>query len=66
MPGPFDDPKANYLILSNDEGRLSLWPERLTIPDGWTRIAEGLPLDAAMAKADELWDSPSARLNLGG
>jgi MbtH protein len=66
MPGPFDDAEANYLILANDEGRLSLWPQRISVPDGWTRVAGGLSLDAAMTKVDELWASPTARLDLRG
>jgi MbtH protein len=35
---PFDDPEATYLVLLNEEGQYSLWPEFAEIPHGW-RIA---------------------------
>ncbi|WP_441247690.1 MbtH family protein [Kitasatospora sp. McL0602] len=35
---PFDDPGAVYVVLVNDEGQFSLWPEFAEVPDGW-RIA---------------------------
>ncbi|MFF2354897.1 MbtH family protein [Kitasatospora sp. NPDC058115] len=35
---PFDDPEATYVVLVNDEGQFSLWPEFAGTPDGW-RIA---------------------------
>ncbi|WP_329570513.1 MbtH family protein [Kitasatospora sp. NBC_01266] len=35
---PFDDPEASYVVLVNEEGQFSLWPEFAGIPDGW-RIA---------------------------
>ncbi|WP_030060872.1 MbtH family protein [Streptomyces novaecaesareae] len=35
---PFDDPEASFVVLVNDEGQHSLWPEFLEAPAGW-RIA---------------------------
>lgn len=37
MTNPFDDPDATYLVLVNDEGQHSLWPEFLAVPPGWTQ-----------------------------
>ncbi|MEW2287440.1 MbtH family protein [Streptomyces sp. NPDC047841] len=35
MTNPFEDPDATYLVLVNDEGQHSLWPEFAAVPDGW-------------------------------
>jgi MbtH protein len=40
MTNPFEDPDADYLVLVNDEGQHSLWPEFLDPPAGW-RTAHG-------------------------
>ncbi|WP_405749612.1 MbtH family NRPS accessory protein [Streptomyces sp. NBC_01411] len=32
---PFDDPEAGYLVLVNDEGQFSLWPDFAEVPAGW-------------------------------
>ncbi|RKT12285.1 MbtH protein [Streptomyces sp. 1114.5] len=32
---PFDDPEASFVVLVNDEGQHSLWPEFLEAPAGW-------------------------------
>lgn len=36
MANPFDDPDGRFLVLSNDEGQYSLWPEFAPVPAGWT------------------------------
>jgi MbtH protein len=35
VPNPFDDPDRRFLVLVNDEGQHSLWPEFAKVPDGW-------------------------------
>ncbi|MTE19554.1 MbtH family NRPS accessory protein [Streptomyces sp. TRM43335] len=37
MTNPFDDHDASFLVLVNDEGQYSLWPEFADVPAGWTR-----------------------------
>ena len=37
---PFDDPKGQYLVLVNDEGQHSLWPDFADVPAGW-RVVYG-------------------------
>ena len=32
---PFDDEKAEYLVLVNEEGERSLWPAFADPPTGW-------------------------------
>lgn len=38
MTNPFDDDNASYLVLCNDEGQYSLWPEQIGVPGGWTTV----------------------------
>jgi len=37
---PFDDPDGTFLVLVNHEEQHSLWPARLSVPDGW-RVVHG-------------------------
>ncbi|WIX76045.1 MbtH family protein [Amycolatopsis carbonis] len=36
MTNPFENPDGTYLVLVNDEGQHSLWPEFVAVPAGWT------------------------------
>ena len=38
MSNPFDDPNGRFLVVVNDEGQHSLWPELVTVPAGWTTV----------------------------
>jgi MbtH protein len=40
VTNPFDNEEASYLVLVNDEGQHSLWPEAIAVPAGW-RVAFG-------------------------
>lgn len=40
MSNPFDDPNGIFLVLINEEGQYSLWPNFVAIPAGW-RIVHG-------------------------
>lgn len=35
MGNPFDVPEAVFLVLKNEAGEHSLWPEFLPVPGGW-------------------------------
>ena len=35
MTNVFDDPTGVFLVLANQEGQHSLWPETLSVPAGW-------------------------------
>lgn len=35
MANPFDDEEGMFLVLMNGEGQHSLWPEIISVPDGW-------------------------------
>jgi len=36
MTNPFEDQNGTFLVLVNDEGQHSLWPEFVEVPAGWT------------------------------
>lgn len=40
MPNPFEDENGTFLVVVNDEGQHSLWPEFADVPAGW-RIVHG-------------------------
>lgn len=40
MTNPFDDDGGTFLVLVNDEGQHSLWPEFAEVPAGWS-VAHG-------------------------
>jgi MbtH protein len=35
---PFDDEDATFVVVINDEGQHSLWPEQMEIPRGWSVV----------------------------
>ncbi|MFF4035397.1 MbtH family protein [Streptomyces sviceus] len=38
MANPFDDPDGRFLVLVNDEGQHSLWPDFAVVPEGWNTV----------------------------
>jgi MbtH protein len=36
MENPFEDQNGVFLVLVNEEGQHSLWPEFCAVPAGWT------------------------------
>ncbi|WP_328912281.1 MULTISPECIES: MbtH family protein [unclassified Streptomyces] len=38
MSNPFENPEGVYLVLVNDEGQHSLWPDFVDTPAGWTAV----------------------------
>ncbi|ASU79882.1 MbtH family protein [Actinopolyspora erythraea] len=38
---PFDNENGSFLVLINDEGQYSLWPEFIEVPAGWTSVHSG-------------------------
>lgn len=35
MADPFENEEATYLVLVNEMGQHSLWPEAIDVPGGW-------------------------------
>jgi MbtH protein len=38
MTNPFEDENGTYIVLANDEGQHSLWPDFLDVPAGWVKM----------------------------
>jgi MbtH protein len=38
MTNPFDDESGTFLVLINDEGQHSLWPDFIEVPSGWSVV----------------------------
>ncbi|MBO2535331.1 MbtH family protein [Rummeliibacillus suwonensis] len=38
MHNPFDHEDAQFIVLKNEEDQYSIWPEFMTIPDGWKPV----------------------------
>ena len=55
MANPFEDDNEQYLVLVNDEGQYSLWPEFHVIPAGWTAIGQKGKRPECIAWIDEKW-----------
>ncbi|BCK68037.1 protein mbtH [Streptomyces libani subsp. rufus] len=55
MTNPFENPDATYLVLVNDEGQHSLWPESIEVPGGWTVAKTSDTRDACLAYVEENW-----------
>lgn len=52
---PFDEPGGRFLVLVNDEGQYSLWPEFVEVPAGWQVALPATSRDAALAYVQESW-----------
>ncbi|MFP8961541.1 MbtH family protein [Streptomyces nanhaiensis] len=55
MTNPFDDQDALFLVLVNDEGQHSLWPEFADVPAGWTRTFGPDGRDACLTHIEATW-----------
>lgn len=55
MVNPFENPEGTFLVLVNNEGQHSLWPEFAAVPAGWTRVHGPDTRDAALAYVEENW-----------
>ncbi|WP_328929089.1 MULTISPECIES: MbtH family protein [unclassified Streptomyces] len=55
MTNPFENPNGTYLVLINDEGQHSVWPEFAEVPAGWTVVKPADTREAALAYIEETW-----------
>jgi MbtH protein len=55
MTNPFEDDSASYLVLVNDEGQHSLWPEAVSVPAGWTVALGAAPRAECLAYVERTW-----------
>ncbi|MFD8814192.1 MbtH family protein [Streptomyces sp. NPDC059627] len=52
---PFDDPDGIFLVLVNDEGQHSLWPDFVDVPAGWAVAYGEATRDACLAYIEDNW-----------
>jgi MbtH protein len=55
MTNPFENPDGTYLVLINDEGQYSIWPDYLDIPAGWTSVREPGSRESCLQYINENW-----------
>jgi MbtH protein len=52
---PFDDEKAGFLVLVNDEDQHSLWPVFAEVPAGWRTVFGPQPRPACLEYVEQNW-----------
>jgi MbtH protein len=52
---PFDDPDGRFLVLVNDEGQHSLWPQFADVPAGWTVVLAETDRQSALDFVEREW-----------
>jgi MbtH protein len=55
MTNPFEDDDKQYLVLVNDEGQHSLWPDFVAVPDGWRVALDASNRAACLAYVEQNW-----------
>ena len=55
MTNPFENPDGRYLVLVNDEGQHSLWPEFVAVPAGWRTVFGPGPRQDCLDHVERNW-----------
>jgi uncharacterized protein YbdZ (MbtH family) len=55
MTNPFENEKAEYRVLVNDEGQHSLWPSFREVPAGWTVVGPTGKRDDCLGWIEANW-----------
>ncbi|MQY11296.1 Protein MbtH [Streptomyces sp. RB5] len=55
MSNPFDDNDGTFLVLVNDEGQHSLWPDFAEVPAGWEKMFGPGPRQEALDYIEREW-----------
>ncbi|MEU9634592.1 MbtH family protein [Streptomyces tendae] len=55
MTNPFDDDNGVFLVLRNDEGQHSMWPEHIEVPAGWVVVHGPDSRLACLERIEEDW-----------
>ncbi|SOJ52757.1 Enterobactin biosynthesis protein YbdZ [Mycobacterium simulans] len=53
---PFDDQNGNFLVLMNEEGQHSLWPEFIPAPSGWCIVNPVTTRRASLEYIERNWE----------
>lgn len=51
----FDDPETLFLVVRNNEEQYSIWPDRLDLPAGWSRVGDAADRAAALEFIAATW-----------
>ena len=55
MTNPFEDENGTYVVLINDEGQYSLWPNFIDLPAGWTTVDEPASRQTCLDYINQNW-----------
>lgn len=55
VTNPFEDADTLYLVLVNDEGQHSLWPEGVAVPAGWVAVHQTDSRTKCLEYVDAHW-----------
>jgi len=55
MTKPFEDNDGVFLVLTNEEGQYSLWPEFAPVPGGWSITFGPDRREACLDYVDRNW-----------
>ncbi|GAA0799433.1 MbtH family protein [Spirilliplanes yamanashiensis] len=55
MTNPFEITDKDYVVLVNDEGQHSVWPDFIAVPAGWTATFGPAPRQICLDHIDATW-----------
>lgn len=55
MANPFEDDHTTFLVLVNDEGQYSLWPDFREVPKGWVAVGPRASRKECLEWIDRNW-----------
>jgi len=66
MTNPFEDENGIYVVLINDEGQYSLWPDFIDVPAGWTTVYEAANRQSCLDYINQNWTDmrPRSLINM--
>ena len=66
MSNPFDEQDAQFLVLRNEEGQHSVWPQHIAVPAGWDVALPACDRAACTAYIERHWVDMRPRSLLDG
>ncbi|MFC7534639.1 MbtH family protein [Actinoplanes sp. GCM10030250] len=55
MTNPFENTEGTYLVLTNEEGQHSLWPDWAGVPEGWSTVFGPVPRADCISYIERNW-----------
>jgi MbtH protein len=55
MTNPFEDENGTYIVLTNDEGQHSLWPDFIDVPAGWMKVHGPASRQSCLEYVNQNW-----------